>query len=148
MKRHTVSETTWNGPLYKAAAQWLAYCGKELLLVNITTAASPEKLRVLVGKPEVKRPLGRSKHWWENDIKMNLQEVGCGSMDWIRIGKGECGNERSGSTKCVNFSTSWKPVSFSRRTLLHRVSEFLLNDLTLLKQHCLKTVVHWLCYCP
>jgi len=36
---------------------------------------------VLVGKPERKRPLGIPKHRWEDNIKMNLQEVGCGDMD-------------------------------------------------------------------
>ena len=40
--------------------------------------------RVLVGKPEGKRPLGRPKLRWE-DITMNLQEVGCGGMDWIEL---------------------------------------------------------------
>ena len=39
--------------------------------------------RVLVRKPEGKRPLGRPKHRWEDDIKMGLQEVGCGGKDWI-----------------------------------------------------------------
>jgi hypothetical protein len=37
--------------------------------------------RVLVGKPEGKRPLGRPKLRWEDNIKMDLQEVECGSMD-------------------------------------------------------------------
>jgi hypothetical protein len=41
--------------------------------------------RVLVGKPDGKRPLGRSKLRWEDNIKMDLQEVGCGSMDWIEL---------------------------------------------------------------
>ena len=41
--------------------------------------------RVLVGKPEGKRPLGRSRCRWENNIKMYLQEVGYGSMDWIEL---------------------------------------------------------------
>ena len=41
--------------------------------------------RVWVGKPEGKRPLGRPKHRWEDNIKMDLQEVGCGSMDWIKL---------------------------------------------------------------
>jgi hypothetical protein len=41
--------------------------------------------RVLLGKPEGKRPLGRSRHRWEDDIKMDLQEVECGSMDWIDL---------------------------------------------------------------
>jgi hypothetical protein len=39
----------------------------------------------LEGKPEGKRPLGRPKHRWENNIKMYLQEVGCGSLDWIEL---------------------------------------------------------------
>ena len=41
--------------------------------------------RVLVGKPEGKRPLGRTRRGWEDNIKMNLQEVGCGGMDWIEL---------------------------------------------------------------
>jgi len=41
--------------------------------------------RVLVGKPEGKRPLGRLRRRWEDNIKMDLQEVGCGGMDWIEL---------------------------------------------------------------
>ena len=41
--------------------------------------------RVLVGKPEGKTPLGRPRCRWEDNIKMDLQEVGCGSMDWIDL---------------------------------------------------------------
>jgi hypothetical protein len=41
--------------------------------------------RVLVGKPEGKRPLGRPRRRWENNIKMDLQEVGFGGMDWIEL---------------------------------------------------------------
>jgi len=41
--------------------------------------------RVLVEKPEGKRPLGRLRRRWEDNIKMDLQEVGCGGMDWIDI---------------------------------------------------------------
>jgi len=41
--------------------------------------------RVLVGKHEGKRPLGRPRHRWEDNIKMDLQEVGCGGMDWIEL---------------------------------------------------------------
>ena len=41
--------------------------------------------RVLVRKPEGKRPLGRLRHRWEDNIKMYLQEVGCGVMDWIKL---------------------------------------------------------------
>jgi hypothetical protein len=41
--------------------------------------------RVLVGKPAVRRPLGRSRLRWVDSIKMDLQEVGCGVMDWIQL---------------------------------------------------------------
>jgi len=41
--------------------------------------------RVLVGKPEGKRPLGRPRSRWEDNIKMDLQEVGCWYMDWIEL---------------------------------------------------------------
>ena len=41
--------------------------------------------RVLLGKPEGKRPMGRPRHRWEDNIKMDLQEVGCGVMDWIKL---------------------------------------------------------------
>jgi len=43
--------------------------------------------RVLVGKPEGKKPLGRPRHRWEDNVKMDLQEVGCGDMDWIELAK-------------------------------------------------------------
>ena len=38
-----------------------------------------------MGKPEGERPLGRLRRRWEDNIKMDLQEVGCGGMDWIRL---------------------------------------------------------------
>ena len=41
--------------------------------------------RVLVWKPEGKRPLGRAKRRWEDNTKLDLQEVGCGGMDWIEL---------------------------------------------------------------
>ena len=68
-----------------------------------------------MGKLEGKRRLGRLKHKWEDNIKMDLQEVelGGGDMDWIdvaenrhrRQAKGSCeyGNEPSGSIKCREF---------------------------------------------
>jgi hypothetical protein len=40
---------------------------------------------VSTGIPEGKRPLGRSRRRWEENIKMDLQEVGCGGMDWIEL---------------------------------------------------------------
>ena len=41
--------------------------------------------RVLVGKPEGKRPLGRPRHRWEDNIKMDLQEAGGGGGDWMEL---------------------------------------------------------------
>jgi hypothetical protein len=41
--------------------------------------------RFLVGKPEVKRPLGRTRRRWVDNIRMDLQGVGCGYMDWIGL---------------------------------------------------------------
>jgi len=41
--------------------------------------------RVLVGKLEGKRPLGRPRHRWMDNIRMDLQEVGCGYMDWTGL---------------------------------------------------------------
>jgi hypothetical protein len=40
---------------------------------------------VLVGKPEGKRPLGRTKQRWDDNIKKDFQEVGRGGMDWIEL---------------------------------------------------------------
>ena len=41
--------------------------------------------RVLVGKPEGRRTLGKSRRRWADDIRTDLQEVGCGYMDWIGL---------------------------------------------------------------
>jgi len=41
--------------------------------------------RVLLGKPEGRRPMGRTRRRWVDNIRMDLQEVGCGYMDWIRL---------------------------------------------------------------
>ena len=62
-------------------------------------------------KPEGKRPLGRPRRRWEDNIKMDLQEVGSGDVDRIEHGSGygqvadacDCGNESSGSIKCGEF---------------------------------------------
>jgi hypothetical protein len=48
---------------------------------------------ILVGKPEGKRPQGRPRHWWMDDIKMDLREIGWDGMVWfgliwLRIGTG------------------------------------------------------------
>jgi hypothetical protein len=41
--------------------------------------------RIMVGKPEGKRPLGRHRHRWEDNMKMNLRVIGWGGVDWIEL---------------------------------------------------------------
>jgi hypothetical protein len=67
-------------------------------------------IQSLVGKLEGKRPLGRPRLRWEDDIKMDLHEVGCGAwigLIWLRIGIGDgsckSGDEPSGSIRCGEF---------------------------------------------
>jgi hypothetical protein len=63
---------------------------------------------ILVGKPEGKRPLGRPRRMWVDNIKIDLREIGWDGMDWIDQAQdrgpveGSCehGNEPSGSIKC------------------------------------------------
>jgi len=63
---------------------------------------------VLVGIPERNRPLWRPRYRWEDNIKMDFQEVGCGDMEWIDLaqdmgqvaGTCKCGNEFPCSVKC------------------------------------------------
>ena len=88
--------------------------------------------RILVGKPEGKRPLRRPRRKWVDSIKMDLQEVGCGYMDWIGLGQDSDSWRRLVSAvmnlrvpwNAGNFLTSCKPVGFSRRTLHHGVSKY------------------------
>jgi len=66
--------------------------------------------RVLMGKPEGKRPLGRPRRIWVDNIRMDLQEVECGYMDWIGLSQDrqvadacECSNEPLRFVKCGEF---------------------------------------------
>jgi hypothetical protein len=84
--------------------------------------------RVLVGNPEGKRPLSRPWRGWEDNINADLQEVRCGDMDWIKDRDWWRGLVNAVMNLRVpynagNFLTSFKPVSFSRRTLLHGISK-------------------------
>ena len=54
-----------------------------------STCRATQKFRVLVGKPEGKRPLGRQRRRWEDNIKMDLRDVGCDAGDWIDLLKVE-----------------------------------------------------------
>jgi len=87
--------------------------------------------RVLVGKPEGRRPLGRPRRSWDYNIKMDLKEVGCGVLDWIELAQNR--DRLQALVYAVmnlrvpqnagSFLTSCKPVSFSRSTLLRGVSK-------------------------
>ena len=58
--------------------------------------------RVLVGKPEGKRPLGRPRRRWEDNTKMDLQEVGCGAMDRVEMAQNR-GRWRALVNAVMNF---------------------------------------------
>ena len=58
--------------------------------------------RVLVGKPEGKRPLGRPRRRWEDNIKMDLQEVGGGGGDWMELAQ-DRGRWRALLNTVMNF---------------------------------------------
>ena len=75
--------------------------------------------RFMVGKPEGKTPLGIPRSRWDDIIKMDLQEVGCGDMDWIELAQNRTRWRALASVG--NFLTSREPVSFSKRTLFHEV---------------------------
>ena len=87
--------------------------------------------RVLVGKPEGRRPLGRPRGRYVDNIRMDLQEVGCGYMDWTGLAQHR--DRRRTLVSAVinlrvpwnagNFLTSCKPISFSRRTLHQRIGK-------------------------
>ena len=83
-----------------------------------------------MGKPEGKRPLGRPRRRWGDNIKMDLQEVGGGYGDWMELAKfrdrwraivSTVLNLRVPKMRGIS-SLAAEPLSFSRRTLLHGVS--------------------------
>ena len=87
--------------------------------------------RVLVGKPEGKRPLGRPRRRWQDNIKMDLQEVGGDCEDWMELAQ-DRDRWRALVSTVMNLRVpkirgisrlAAETVSFSRRTLLHGVSK-------------------------
>ena len=87
--------------------------------------------RVLVGKLEGKKQLGRARRRWENNIKMDLQEVEGGFGDWMELAQDRdrwqalvstVRNFRVPKLRGISLLTA-EPVSFSRRTLFHGISK-------------------------
>jgi hypothetical protein len=69
--------------------------------------------RILVVKPEGNRPLGRPRHKWENNSKMDLREIGWRNMDWIHLASCRpCEHEPSGSKKrgggILDYLSDWR----------------------------------------
>ena len=54
-------------------------------MVTLRMGERRDVYRILLEKSEGKKPLGRSRRKWEDNIKMGLREVGCGSMDWKEL---------------------------------------------------------------
>ena len=84
--------------------------------------------RVLVGKPEGRRPLGRPRRRWVDNIRMELQEVGCGYMDTIGLAQ-DRDRWRTLLSAVMNLRVPWNAGNFltscfSRRTLHHGVSTY------------------------
>jgi len=83
------------------------------------------------GEAGGKESLGRPRSRWVDNIRVDLQEVGCGYMDWIGLAQDRDRWRTLVSAvmniwvplNAGNFLTSCKPVSFSRRTLYHGVSK-------------------------
>jgi hypothetical protein len=59
--------------------------------------------RSLVGRPERKRPLGRPRHRWVDNIKMDLVEIGVGGLDWIDLAQEQVENSCEGSNEPLGF---------------------------------------------
>ena len=109
----------------KTSLALLPYTGTILPNINLIF------IRVLVGKQEGKRPLRRPRRRWVDNIRTDLQEVGCGYMDWIGLAQ-DRDRWRTLVRAVMNFRVPWnagnfltscKPVSFSRWTLHHGVSK-------------------------
>jgi hypothetical protein len=89
---------------------------------------------LLLEKPEGKRPLGRPRHRWTDNIMMDLLQIELSVVDWIGLAQDryrwralvnsvhERGNEPSGSIKCWELPSGCTTCGLSSGTQLHRVS--------------------------
>jgi hypothetical protein len=85
-----------------------------------TNGENRKRIGYWEGKSEGKRPLGRPRRRWVDNIRMDLGEVGWGDVDWISLAQDrnrwsccECGNEPSGTTKCwetIEWLHNWLPL--------------------------------------
>jgi hypothetical protein len=85
--------------------------------------------KILVGKPEGKRPLGRPRLRWEGNIKMDLREIGLEGVDRIHLAQDT--NLLWAFVNILVENLTESTVSFSRRTLLHGVSQLVTHALCL-----------------
>jgi len=73
--------------------------------ISLCMGENRDVYSVFMGKPEGKRPLGRPRRRWKDNINMDLQEVGCGGVDWIELVQG-----RDSSRAVVNTVINiWLP---------------------------------------
>jgi hypothetical protein len=78
--------------------------------------------RVVVGRPKGKRPLGRPKHRWEDNIKMDFREIGINGVNWIRLAQ-----DRVQWQACVNMVMNlWVPYE---RIFFHKLSDSFSNNI-------------------
>jgi hypothetical protein len=87
--------------------------------------------RILVGTPEGKRPLGRPRHRWMDNVKIDLKQIGWDGMDWIYLAQDRRDQWRTLVNKAINlrvpwnignFFSNWATGNFSRRSKVHGVN--------------------------
>ena len=71
--------------LEEAEGRFSQFCENTPKLSSARMGEERAVYRVLVGKPEGKRPLGRPRRRWVDNVRIDLQEVGCGHVDWIGL---------------------------------------------------------------
>ena len=73
--------SAFKGLIFRQSVKCIGFQSTRASLVTLFCSV----YRVLVGKPEGKRPLGKPRRRWEDNIKIDLQEVECGCKDWIEL---------------------------------------------------------------
>jgi hypothetical protein len=78
--------------------------------------------RVLMEKPEGRRPLGRPRHRWEDNIKMDLKDIRWEGLDWIRLSEDRASSERAVLNTVVNIWVVYNEGNFLTRSQPYGVS--------------------------